>query len=180
MSQSIDSSLRGQTTQDEILIAFVDRLRDQIEEYNEQNCWESDDPVPLSHPGGSELCTVSFGPGQFPGEFFSGAGSDTLTEAASIIVAPTVPLTGDRPRRRARRIHKDPDGRSLLHRKRQVLAALFGSPWEPHLDGQPLLRDMPSPGRCTQPGEVMVGDARMLQIQITIQTVFDWDLNVAQ
>ncbi|MFG0261525.1 MAG: hypothetical protein ACF788_03965 [Novipirellula sp. JB048] len=176
MSQPIDSSLRGQISQDEILIAIVDRLRDQIDDYNDQNCWESDDPVPISHPGGNELCTVSFGPGQYPAEFFGGGGADTLTEVGSVIIAPTVPLQGDRPRRRSRRIHKDPDGRSLLHRKRQILSALFGSEWEPSLAGQPLLRDMPSPIRCTPPGEVHIGDARMLQIQLSVQTIFDWSL----
>jgi hypothetical protein len=179
MSQSLDPSLRGPVTQDLILIAFVDRLRDQIGEYNDQNCWETDDPIPLSHPGGNEFCTVSFGDGQFPGEFFAGGGSDTLTEAGSVIIAPTVPLQGDRPRRRRRRLVgeiDDPDKRTLLERKREILKALFASDWEPASDDQPLLRDLPSPVACSAPAEVTVGEALMLQMRISIQTVFDWDI----
>lgn len=180
MSQSLDSSLRGKITQDQILIAVVDRLRDQIEVYNEQNCWESDDPIPLTHPGGSEFCTVSFGGGEFPAEFFSGGGTETLTEAGTIIIAPTVPLQGDRPRRRRRRLIADNQGVSLLTRKQQILRALFREEWEPADGLQPLLRDLPSPTRCTPPGEVTIGQAQMLQCRIIIQTVFDWDLDFAQ
>jgi hypothetical protein len=176
MSQSIDSTLRGATSQDLVLISIVDRLRDAIQDYNDQNCWESDDPVPLSHPGGDEFCTVSFGDGQFPAEFFAGGGADTLTEMGVVIIAPTVPLRGDRPRRRLRRIAKDADGKSLLQRKREILKALFASDWEPAKGTKPLLRDMPSPLSSSAPGEVMVGDAKMLQMRIMVRTVFDWDL----
>lgn len=171
----MDPTLRGQTTQILILEAIVDRLIDQIPAYNDQNCWVSDSPVPLSHPGGDELCTVSFGDGSFPHEFFTGGGQDTLVEMGSIIIAPTVPMRGDRLRRRMRRIAED-DGKSLLDRKQQILRALFFDHWEPVFGEQPLLRDMPAPTRCTAPGEVMIGEARMLQIQITIDTTFDWDL----
>lgn len=173
---TIDPTLRGATTQDLILTAVVERLIEAIEDYNDQNCWESDDPVPHSHAGGSEFCTVSFGAGNFPHEFYTGGGSATLTEAGSIIIAPTVPLTGDRPGRRRRRLTNDPDGRNLINRKRQILKALFGSDWEPADGAKPLLRDLPHPVSCTAPGDVHVGDAMMLQARITIATTFDWDL----
>lgn len=176
MPPSPNLSLRGATTQDLILIAVVDRLRNAISEYNDQNCWESDDPVPLSHPGGDEFCTVSFGDGQFPSEFFAGGGADTLTEMGIVVVAPTVLLRGERPRRRLRRLVDDKDGRSLMHRKRAILRALFGSDWEPAYKGRPLLRDMASPLSCSAPGEVMIGEAKMLQMRIMVRTVFDWDL----
>ncbi|MGV3486233.1 MAG: hypothetical protein ACO1RT_17575 [Planctomycetaceae bacterium] len=177
MSQSLDATLRGATTQDLVLIAFVDRLRDQIAEYTDQNCWESDDPVPLTHPGGGEFCTVSFGDGDFPAEFFAGSSDETLTEMGSVIIAPTIPMDGDRPRRRRRRLVDDSGGVSLIHRKRQILRALFKSEWEPFVGLQPLLRDMPSPVRCSAPGEVVIGEKKMLQMRITVRTVFDWDLD---
>lgn len=174
----IVSSLRGSTTQELILIAIVDRLRLTIENYNDQNCWESDDPVPTSHAGGDEFCTVSFGDGSFPSEFFSGGGHDTLTEMGSVIIAPTVPMRGDRPRRRRRRIHADSEGVSLISRKRLILQSLFSADWEPSYESQPLLRDMPSPMRCTAPGEVMIGEAKYLQIRLTVQTTFDWTMDI--
>ena len=174
---TIDPVKRGATTQDLILTAIVDRLINQIAEYNDQNCWESDDPVPLSHPGGYEFCTVSFGAGNFPHEFFTGGGAETLTEAGSVTIAPTVTLTGDRPRRRRRRLTSDTDGRNLINRKLQILKALFGSSWEPADGDQPLLRDLPSPVNCSAPAEVMIGEARMLQLRLTIATTFDWDLS---
>jgi hypothetical protein len=173
---SIDPTKRGATTQDLILTAIVDRLIASISEYNDQNCWETDDPVPLSHPGGYEFCTVSFGGGNFPTEFFAGGGAETLTEAGSVIIAPTVTLTGDRPRRRRRRLTGDSDGRNLMNRKRQILVALFGSDWEPVDGDKPLLRDLPSPIHCSAPAEVHVGESLMLQMRLTVATIFDWDL----
>lgn len=172
----MDPTLRGQTDQILILEAIVDRLIDQIEIYNDQNCWVSDNAVPLTHPGGDEFCTVSFGAGNFPHEFFSGGGQDTLTESGSIIIAPTVHIRGDRPRRRLRAI-ADNDGKSLLDRKRQILRALFRDHWEPVFEEQPLLRDMISPGLCSAPGEIVVGEARMMQIQLAVDITFDWDLS---
>lgn len=175
-AQNLDPSLRGRITQDQILTAIADRLLEKIEIYTDANCWISDDPVPLSHPSGDEFCTVSLGSGSFVSELFDGAGADTLTEMGSVIIAPTVPIRGDRPRRRRRRISSDPDGKSLLNRKYLILKALFSEEWEPADGVQPLLRDMPHPVSCSQPGEVHVGDATMLQLRIVIQTTFDWDL----
>lgn len=174
--QSFDSSLRQHCTQDLILSAFVDQLRCEIDGYNDQNCYESDDPVPATHPGGDEFCTVSMGAGTYPAEFYAGAGHETLTEMGSIIIAPTVPMRGDRINHRRRRLIDDTDRKSLLQRKIDILRALFATQWEPVFQNRPLLRDMPSMTRCTAPGEVMVGEARYLQIQLTIQTTFDWDL----
>lgn len=175
--QIIDSSLRGSTTQERILLSIAQRLIAQIPVFTDQNCWVSDDPVPLSHPGGNEFCTVSFGSGTFADEFFAGAGDDTLTEMGSIVVAPTVPMTGQRVRRRSRRIANDPTGQHLSNRKRQILTALLADGWEPADGEKPLLRDMMSPKSCTAPGEVVIGEAKMLQIQLSFSTVFDWDLS---
>lgn len=176
---TIDPTKRGKTDQALILTAIVDRLIAEIEDYNDQNCWESDDPVPDSAPGGYEFCTVSFGGGNFPREFFDGGGHETLTESGSVIIAPTVTLTGDRPRRRRRRLTADADGRNLMNRKRLILKALFGSQWEPADGDKPLLRDLPSPLSCSPASDVQIGEARMLQMRITIATTFDWDLTGA-
>ncbi len=181
-SPIIDPTLRGATTQDLILIAIVDRLRGKIADYNDQNCWESDDPVPDSHDGGDEFCTVCFGDGSFPNEFFAGGGDATLTEMGSIIIAPSVLFRGDRPRRRRRRLvgnSADTKAKSLLNRKRQILTALFADHWDLADGAKPLLRDMPSPVRCTAPGEIMVGQAKYSQMRLTIETTFDWDLSNA-
>lgn len=172
----MDPTLRGQTDQSDILDAIVARLIDQIPAYSDQNCWVSDHPVPLSHPGGDEFCTVSMGNGRFPHEFFTGGGQETLTEQGSIIIAPTVPMRGDRVRRRYRRIAGD-ENKSLLDRKRQILRAMVYNHYDLVLGEKPLLRDMPAPMQCTAPIEIQVGEAKMLQVQITIETVFDWDLS---
>lgn len=175
--QNLDATLRGATTQDKILDAIVDRLRESVDVYNDQNCWVSDDPIPLSHPGGEEFCTVSFGDGIFPPEFFTGGGELTLVEMGSIVIAPTIRQTGDRPRRKARRIATDSENRNLLYRKLQILKSLFKNDWEPAFETQPLLRDLPNPTRCSSPAEVMVGEIKMIQFRLTISTVFDWDLS---
>lgn len=174
--ESIDSTLRGATTQDLIIAAFVERLRGAISQYTDQNCFASDDPVPLSHAGGDEFCTVSFGDGSFPSEFFEGGGNETLVESGSVIISPSIKLSGDRKGRKSRRLYEDNEGKSLINRKRQILVALFGGTWEPRSGRQPLLRDMPSPRRATAPGEIIVGEAKYTQSRIIVDTVFDWDL----
>lgn len=171
----VSQYLRAYSTPDEILAAIVDRLRERVAGYNDQNCWESDQPIPISHPGGGELCTVSMGGGDFPPEFFGGGGADTLTERGLIVVTPIVPVRGDRPYRRSRRVRSDPG--SVLTRKRQILSALFADPtWEPAVDGRPLLRELMSPGRATDPHDVTTGESRMIAIQISMNVLFDWSL----
>ena len=172
---TINSSLRGRTVQPKIVSAVVERLRAVVPGYNDQNCFESDQPVPAAFSGGRECCTVSIGAGSFPHEFFAGAGSATLVEDGSLIITPMIEVRTDRSWRQKNQLL---DGRGLLERKRQILVALFGTPdWEPADGAQPLLRDLLAPLRSSQPGEVMVGEARMVALQLSVQTVFDWDLS---
>ena len=80
---TINFSLRGRTVQPKIVSAVVERLRSAVPGYNDQNCFESNQPVPAAFSGGRECCTVSIGAGSFPHEFFAGAGSATLVEDGS-------------------------------------------------------------------------------------------------
>ena len=179
MPETIDPTLRGQTSQDAILEAITARLIDRIDGYADQNCFISDDPEPSAFPGKDEFCSVSIGDGNFPAEFFTGGGDDTLCEDGSIIIAPTLPTRGGRSYRRHRFISGEHNGKTLLNRKRQILAALFRDDWEPVVGEKPLLRDMISPLHCTRPFDVKIGEAWMLQMRLTIRTTFDWDLSDA-
>lgn len=80
----LNNSLRGRTTQDRILASIVGRLIAQIDELDESNCWLTDQPIPVSIPGGRLAVTVSLGPGRFPAEFFAGGGADTLAGAVQV------------------------------------------------------------------------------------------------
>ncbi len=176
---SIDPTLRGQADQEPILDSIVARLIDRIPEFNDQNCWLSDQAIPLTMPGGRIACTVSPGPGRFPSEFFAGAGHETLVEDGSVVITPILMINLDRPRRARRRLieHED-QTKGLIFYKKAILAALFAhSDWEPHEGRQPLLRDMLSPIRCDAPTDVVVGEAQGLAMKINISTVFDWNLS---
>lgn len=176
----LNNSLRGRTTQDRILTSIVDRLISEIDELDKSNCWLSDQPIPISIPGGRYAVTVSLGPGRFPSEFFAGGGSDTLVEDGALVITPLVVATSDRPRRKWRKIageHRIGDAPSLLYFKHGILKALLAdSEWEPHDGDKPLLRDMLSPLSCDQPHDVPVGETLASAMQMRFSTVFDWDL----
>jgi len=173
----IDPSLRGQTNQEPILDSIVARLIDQIEDYNDQTCFVSDQAIPITLPGGRIACTVSMGPGRFPSEFFAGGGADTLTEDGSIVITPILAINLDRPRRARRKIvGQDDQTKGLLYYKGAILRALFASTWEPSAGAQPLLRDMLSPLSCDDPQDVQIGKTMATAFKMRVSTVFDWRL----
>lgn len=89
---TISSAHRGRTVQPKIVTAVVEGLRAAVPGYNDQNCFESDQPVPAAFFGGRQCCTVSIGAGSFPHEFFAGAGSATLVEDGSLIITPMIDM----------------------------------------------------------------------------------------
>jgi hypothetical protein len=175
---TVDPSLRGQTLQEPILQAITARLIGQIEDYNDQNCFISDQAIPITLPGGRIACTVSVGSGRFPNEFFAGGGADTLTEDGSIVITPMLVINLDRPRRASRKIvDRDDQTKGLLYYKWAILRALFSHPWEPTRGEQPLLRDMLSPISCDDPQDAKIGETVATVMKMRISTVFDWRLD---
>lgn len=172
----IDPTLRGKTTQDVILKAIAARLRSQLDGYTEQNCFEADQPFPLTHPGGDEICTVSIGGGNFDSQMWEGGGTDTLVDHGTIIVCPIIAARSRRPKNVAKQLYDGSE--SLVNRKHQVLKALLDPTWEPYDEntGQPYLRDLLAPNGYTSPQEVHIGEAKYIAMQVTFSTVFDWDL----
>jgi len=168
----LDSTQRGRATQKQILQAVVDRLIDYVDDYNTQNCFVSDQAVPSHFMGGRDFCTVSPGSGRFPTEFFTGAGTNSLVEDATIVITPGMVRRLDKPHKKDLVIVDLAD--SLVERKRQVLAAMVLDAWEPAIGTQPLTRDMLSPVSATAPGDVRVGETEMIALQLTFSTVFDW------
>lgn len=179
----LNNSLRGQTTQDHILTSIVERLISQFDELDESNCWLTDQPIPISIPGGRLAVTVSLGPGRFPAEFFAGGGADTLVEDGSLVITPLVVTPADRPRRKWRKImgaERAGDAPSLLYIKHGILKALLADPdWEPDDGDKPLLRDMLSPLSCDDPHDVPVGETVATAMRMRFSIVFDWDLSGA-
>lgn len=181
---ALDFTKRSRTKQERILFSVVDRLIDRVQYLNDQNCWVCDQPIPLSLPGGRYAVTVSPGGGQFPHEFFGGAGKDTLTEDGSLVITPIVVNTIDRPRRAWQKIAGGDDADiveltpNLLSMKHDVLDSMIGDEaWEPNHGGVPILRDMLSPISCTDPSDVPVGETQAIAMQIRFGTLFDWDLS---
>lgn len=181
---AIDYTKRDKTRQERILFSIVDRLIDQINELNDQNCWLSDQPVPLTIPGGRFAVTVSPGGGNFPHEFFSGGGSATLVEESHVVITPIVVNSVDRPRRSWRRVAGSDDADyieltpNLLSLKRQIIKSLVASDtWEPSYSNRPILRDQIAPVSCTEPSDVSLGETAAIAMQIRFSTVFDWDLS---
>ena len=177
---TLDNGSRGKTTQDKILLSIVERLIDQIDDLNEANCWLSDQPIPVSIPGGRFAVTVSMGNGNFPHEFFTGSGTETLVEDGSIVITPIVAVVSDRPRQKWRKITgptQSGDTPSILYFKHAILKALLAdNSWEPSFDNVPILRDMLAPISVDGPQDVRVGETMAAASQMRFSVVFDWDL----
>jgi hypothetical protein len=195
--------LRSRATQDDILLAFADRLRTHSL-LNPQTVVVSDQAVPEDMPGGGFCVVVAPGPGEFPGELTAAAHHSQVTEDGSVVVGIYTKILRDRKGRRefalfGRRVQNPASdvaesGRpSLIVWKREILKLLMvGEPtlqsspgtaidtmravWEPD-DGTgiPLLRDMPRPVRSTGVLDVP-GFPGWIGLQITFSIAWDWDL----
>lgn len=169
-----------QTDQVYILESIVDRLIASIEELTDDNCFLSDQPVPVTLPGGRYAVTVSMGGGNFPHEYFTGGGIDTLVDDGSVVITAVVATSADRPRRAWKKIgSSEPqagDAPTLLYFKREVLKALLVD-WEPVHEGASILRDMIAPLGYDGPHDVRVGQMAACAMQMRFSTAFDWDLS---
>ncbi len=176
---TIDPTLRGQADQEHILQSIVERLIDKVERLNDQNCFLADQAIPITHPGGRYVVTVSMGAGSYVGQMFAGAGADTITEDGSVIITVILFNNLDRPRQSIRKIiGRDDQAAGLIQWKKQILRALFGfdDRWEPTLGDQPLLREQIAPLRVDAPADVTVGEARGTAMKIIVSAVFDQKL----
>ncbi len=180
--------LRSRATQDEILLAFADRLRDH-ELLNEQNVVVSDQSVPSQMPGGGFCVCVSAGPGEFPSELWNAASHAQATEDGSVIVGVYTKITRDRRGRseialfgRRKQTERDLNVQrpGLIVWKRDLLKLLTvgqdRQAWEPaSAAGAPLCRDIPTPKRVTGVLDVP-GFPGWIGLQITIAVTWDWEL----
>lgn len=91
--------LRSRATQDDILLAFADRLREHPL-LNSQNVVVSDQSVPEDMPGGGFCVTVAPGPGVFPRELTAAASHAQVTEDGSVIIGVYTKILRDRKGRR--------------------------------------------------------------------------------
>lgn len=184
---------RSRADQADILLAFVDRLREHPQ-LNEQNAIVADQPVPDQFPGGGYCIVVAPGPGEFPGELWTGGSHATATEDGSVIVGCYASNRRDRPGRResalfGRRHQTTPAAEqqerpSLLRWKRDILSLLtvenkahgtMSQVWEPMKLGIPLCRDIPAPKRSTGILDVPEHPG-WLGFQLTFSIAWDWDL----
>lgn len=193
---------RSRTTQEEILLAFADRLREHPL-LNDQNVVVSDQAVPSDMPGGGFCICIAPGDGRFPGELWNASHHSQATEDGTIIVGIYTKIARDRRGRKeftlfSRRTRLsdlgtvNADRPGLLRWKREILKLLLvgdlvwqdddGNPidhsrnaWEPSKDGKPLLRDTPSPQSSTGVMDVPGFDG-WVGLQLTLSVAWDWDL----
>ena len=183
MPQNIDNSKRRWATQDEILVAFRDRLRT-VEGLNDQTCFIADSPIPLMLPAGGGHCvTVSLGAGSFDQSLFNGGGHSTLNEDSQVVITILVQTKIDRVPQAERALIAD--DRGLISRwKRAILRSLLvadpnlgqlSQAWEPVSGDRPLCRDQIRPLNCTAPSDVPDFPG-WTGLQIVFSASFDWEL----
>jgi len=162
------------TTQDKVLEAIAQRLRNKVEEFNDAGvCFFSDQQFPLKPPPGDLFCTVAAGDGVFPEDKFSGGGDDTLTENSTVDITVFRKALSQQPGKMDEALLSSEKG--LIKRfKPRILRAMFKDAWDPvDGDGVELLRDYLFPIRAERPN---TWREQYVYLRLTIGANFDWSL----
>jgi hypothetical protein len=180
-------SLRRHSTQEEILVAIRDRIRDVVPGCAEpRHCFISDQPIPDNSliPSVSHFVTISAGSGSFDQSLFTGGGHRTCNEDLQIVITPIIQMNLDRlPAGEQRLLHAR---RGVSVWKKNILSAMLledvgnpnnAKPWEPTVDQRPLLRSHLRPLNCTETADIP-GGIGLFGIHLTFSCSFDWKLGI--
>lgn len=158
------------TTQEAVLQAIVDRLREQLD-LNPSTCFLSIDPEPCANISHNLFLTVSPDGGQFREGEFAGAGENLVIENTHAVITIFSQIRLDRVEHATSFLTDN--ARGVLTMKRKVLKALAG-----HIlvdtDGNALLVDYLEPVSAPRPqsDRAKIGD-----VQLWFSTNFHWDLS---
>lgn len=184
---TINLNRRSRATQEDILNAFAERLRQVYDPLNERNVVVDDQAIPAITPPGRFYITISPGEGQFDKSLWETNGHATANEEGTIVVC-CMSVNRRDPAGRSSQALLGTDG--LLPWKRKILAAYaveypnlrhISPPWEPmKLDVEadeifPLLRNPPRPVHVTSISDVTECEG-WRAFQIAYSCSWDWDL----
>jgi hypothetical protein len=182
--QNLDLTKRSRATQDEILEAFRDRLRDACPGCNDQTCFLSDQPIPSIIPAGGGHCiTIAAGGGSYDQRLFSNGGHENLNEDFQVIISALVKINIDRIPQAERALLAEDRGLLAVWKLNLLRYLILADPdlglesqhWEPAKDDRPLCRDLPRPLHCSEPADVP-GHPGWIGFHLTFSVSFDWDL----
>ena len=168
--------------QDRILTQVVERLRDQIDQYGDANCFITDQEVPSSWPSGTLCCTVCLGDAVYPEQFFSGGGHAQVGKQTHLKVSPWLRSNLDRNPDFEATLIGGEDGLVSVFERRILKALLCHEKdgrtvaWEPSgPEGQALLANQISPVSSTAPRPAGEND-EFVGMTIRFELLFLWDL----
>jgi hypothetical protein len=181
--QTLDLTKRGYATQDEILEAFRDRLREACPGCTDLTCFISDQPIPIIIPGGSHCVTIAAGKGSFDQQMFANAGHACLNEDTQIIISPLIQINLDRVPQSERALIASDRGLVKVWKRNILRTLILADPdlgrqsqhWEPAKGDRPLCRDQIRPLYVSEPADVP-GHSGWTGLHITFSVSFDWDL----
>lgn len=164
------------TTQDEVLLAAVNKIRASIKEFsNETTCFISDVPLPDITIEPHIFCTVCPVTATFEGEEVDGGGQFKVVEAAMLQVSVFSAFRTDRLDRNVRELTDLAKG--LLKFKRDVLRCFAGKNlYHRQIPDRPLLIEHMKPTRSMHPPSRQHEDD-YAGFSLTFTTKFNWDLS---
>lgn len=168
-------------TQDELCLAFLERLRSQIPWVNKLNSWVDDEPIPFGNvePPNSECISVVAGDGVFDPGLNTGS-TCTISEDGTIIVTWMKRFSLDRGKELTQAIARS--NKNMLVCKREILNAILvdrtadqaHGRWVPTTkDGKHMLTSFIRPVSYQNPRRMT---ENMLYGHITFSTPFVWSL----
>ena len=164
------------TTQEEVLLSCVDRIRAEIPQFdNEQTCFVSDTPWPMIETETDTFCTVSPATASFDDAMEEGAGGYGIVEQSILQVSVFLRISTDRIDRTINELTEASHG--LLVLKRAVLRALAGRNLYRRDDPTiPLLHDHLKPRQAMHPPSKSHDDD-FTSFSISFLAPFCWDLS---
>lgn len=165
------------TTADQVTVlqAVVDRLIAAVATtpaLNDSTCFLSIEPDPPVMLPSNLFLTVAPNEGQFDPGLHDGGGIDQTTEEAGVVVSIFNRIHLDRGGRDGKLMSES--ARGLLTLKRLVLKALSG--YDLSVSGNPLLRNLMAPLKCSAPRRIDEEGRLIGAISLYFSTDFDWDL----
>lgn len=167
------------TDQDAVLDAVVERLRDQIEEFNAKNkCFVSLDPEPEEEQRQNVFATVSPIDGDYDRGTFDGAGRYGVLERSGFTVTAFSLVKLDRPDEQYAALQHESRGLLILKKKilKAILVANDGGTWMPtNASGASLLTDFIAPVRAGFP--MAAEFSKHAKLSVTFSANWMWNLS---
>ena len=181
-------------TLDDLLRQIQKRLRSNIPELGEEDCFVTVEPIPEIAPPGELIVTISPGAYRFPDDFFTGGGFETLMCSGTVDITVLHRTNLDQPTHSPLQLLDEDRGLIARYFPRVLRAMLVTDvtdpndpqkvvriAWQPtNKKGEPMLRNHFRPVEVGAPAPTVIGReggaVGFVAATLSFQADFDWSI----